>query len=141
MAQVTTETAEQWTTACIEDLLVIKLTEKEEELSGRLTEQLSSNRRVFVMKYLAEFMRVSHLIIISDYTSFPAFRLDPSDLDERLLKEMVNLDKETQDLVIMDAIFRIIHACNRLTFAKLKPQRRRMRWEWKHFNQEGVAMP
>jgi hypothetical protein len=131
----------QWTSACIADQLLMDLCEKEETLSADLLEELSKNRtfdsgrRVFVLKYRTEFLHVAHLISATDYRYFPAFRIDPRDLSTRVLKEILAVDRETQDMIMMDVIERILRSSNGLLYLEhIQPNRRRLSWKWEDFD-------
>ena len=130
----------QWTSAFTADQLLMDLCEKEATLSADILEELSkkqafdSGRRIYVLKYRIEFLHVAHLISATDYRYFPAFRIDPRDLSTRVLKEILAVDRETQDMIMMDVIKRILRSSNKLLYLEhIQPNRRHLSWKWEKF--------
>jgi hypothetical protein len=132
-----------WTSAFIADQLLIDLCGKEATLSDDIVEELSkkltfdSGRRSFVLKYRTEFLHVAHLISASDYRCFPTFRIDPQDLSTRVLKETLAVDRETQDMIMMDVIERILRSSNKLLYLEhIQPNRQYLSWKWEKFDSD-----
>ncbi len=130
-----------WTSAFTADQLLTDLCEKEATLSSDIVEELCKNwtydssRRIFVLKYRTEFLYVAHLISATDYRCFPAFRIDPRDLSTRVLKEILAVDRETQDMIMMDVIERILRSNNKLLYLEhIQPNRRHLSWKWEKFD-------
>lgn len=121
------------------------LCEKEVTLSDNIVEELSkdkdkkedfdSSRRVFILKYRTEFLRVAHLVSASNYRCFPAFRIDPRDLSARVSREILTVNKKTQHRIMLNAIERILRSSNRLLYLEhIQPNRRRLSWKWEKFS-------
>jgi hypothetical protein len=130
-----------WTSAFTADQLLIDLCKKETTLSADILEDLSkkqtfdSGRRIYVLKYRTEFLHVAHLISATDYSCFLPFRIDPRDLDTRVLKEILAVDRETQDMIMMDVINRILRSSNKLLYLEhIQPNRRHLSWKWEEFD-------
>ncbi len=125
--------------------MLIDLCEKQETLSANIVKELSreifdSNRHIHVLKYRAEFLRTAYRISVSDYAYFPAFRIDPRDLSPRVLKEILGVDSETQNMIMMDVIKRILRSSNKLLYLEhIQPNIRRLSWKWEEFD-GGIAM-
>jgi hypothetical protein len=137
-----------WTSACIADQLLMDLCRKETTLSADILEDLSkkqtfdSGRRVFVLKYRTEFLHVAHLISATDYRCFPAFRIDPRDLCARVLKEILDVDRETQNMIMMDVINRILRSSNKLLYLEhIQPNGRHLLWKWEEFDLDPGSGP
>jgi hypothetical protein len=131
----------QWTSACIVDQLLMDLCEKEEALSADILEELSKKqafhpgRCVFVLKYRSEFLHVAHLISATDYRYFPVFRIDPRDPSTSVLNEILAVDRETQDMIMMDVIKRILRSNNKLLYLEhIQPNSRHLSWKWEEFD-------
>jgi hypothetical protein len=126
------------TSAAIEDLLLLDLSEKEEMLTNDILMGLSiesNGRRIYISKYRAEFLKTAHLINISNYTYFPPFRIDPWDLDPHVLDEISAVDNETRNMIMINVIERILRSSNRLTYLEhIHPHRHKLSWKWEKFD-------
>jgi hypothetical protein len=133
--------------ACIADHLLMDLCEKEATLSADILEELSKKqtfdpvRRIFVSKYRTEFLHVAHLINVSDYRCFPIFRIDPRDLSTRVLKEILTVDRETQDIIMMDVIKRIYERATNCCLEHILPNGRHLSWKWEKFDLDYGSNP
>jgi hypothetical protein len=130
---------QELTSAAIEDLLVLGLTDKEEILTADILRKLSvdksDGRRVYISKYRAEFLKTAYLIDISNYTYFPPFRIDPWDLDPRVLDEILAVDEDTRNMIMINVIERILRSSNRLMYLEhIHPHRHRLSWKWEKFD-------
>jgi hypothetical protein len=134
---------EQCTSAYITDHLLIDLCEKEQTLSADIVKEISgeifdSSRGISVLKYPAEFLRTAYRISVSNFTSFPLFRIDPRDLSPRVLNEILAMDMKTQNLIIMDVITRILRSNDKLLYLEyIQPNRKRLSWKWEEFDFDG----
>jgi len=131
------------TSAAIADQLMVDLCEKEQTLSDNIVQELSreifdSSRSISILKYPAEFLRTAYRISVSNFTSFPPFRIDQRDLTPRVLKEILAMDRKTQEFIIMDVIKRILQSNNRLLYLEyIQPNRKHLSWKWEEFDFDG----
>ena len=131
---------QELTSSAIEDLLILELSDKEEILTADILRKLSveprsDSRRIYISKYRAEFLKTAHLINISNYTYFPPFRIDPSDLDPRVLYDISAVDEETRNMIMINVIERILRSSNRLTYLEhIHPHTHKLSWKWEKFD-------
>ena len=126
---------ELWTSACIEDQLLIDLCETETTLSADILEDLSKDSGGRVLKYRAEFLHTAHLISASDYHYFHAFRIDPRDLSTRVKRELLAINRKTQDRIVLNVIERMLRSSNKLLYLEhIQPNKRRLSWKWEVFD-------